>query len=62
MALTPEMLNEAGNLHLEALQIVRDLCHIPAPSGHEEKRAEYCKNYFEKNGFKNVTVDDALNV
>ena len=41
MAITPEMIKEAEKLHLEALQIVRDLCNIPAPSHHEEKRAEY---------------------
>lgn len=52
MAITPEMIREAEKLHLEALQIVRDLCNIPAPSHHEEKRAEYCKNWFEKNGFE----------
>ena len=62
MAIQSEIMKEAEGLSLEALQIVRDLCHIPAPSGHEEKRAEYCKNYFEKNGFKNVFTDDALNV
>ena len=62
MAITPEMIKEAEKLHLEALQIVRDLCNIPAPSHHEEKRAEYCKNWFEKNGFSNVMIDDALNV
>ena len=48
--------------HLEALQIVRELCGIPAPSHHEEKRAEYCKKWFIANGFENVTVDKALNV
>ena len=52
----------AETAHLEALRIVRELCGIPAPSHHEEKRAEYCKKWFIANGFKNVTVDKALNV
>ena len=49
-------------MHLEAAQIVRDLCKLPAPSHHEELRAEYCKNWFENNGFENVVIDEALNV
>jgi len=46
----------------ELKQIIRDLCAIPAPSHHEELRAEFCKTWFEKNGFANVTIDEALNV
>ena len=49
--------------HLEELkQLIRDLCAIPAPSNHEELRAEFCRQWFEKNGFENVFIDDALNV
>ena len=29
------------------LELLRELCHIPAPSHHEEKRAEYLKKYYE---------------
>ena len=46
----------------EALQIVRELCAIPAPSHHEEQRAEYCRKWFTCNGFENVVIDPALNV
>ena len=46
----------------ELLEILAQLCAIPAPSGHEEKRAEYCKNWLERNGAKNVYIDEALNV
>ena len=45
----------------EALRILRDLCLIPAPSGFEEKRAEYCKDYLESLGAENVYIDDAFN-
>lgn len=52
----------AESVRGEVIQLVRDMCAIPAPSNHEEKRAEFCKNWFEKNGFKNVEIDSALNV
>ena len=46
----------------EVYKIIYDLCQIPAPSEHEEKRAEYCKNWFLKNGMTEAYIDDALNV
>lgn len=46
----------------ELKQLIRDLCAIPAPSHHEEKRAEFCKNWFENMGAKGVYIDEALNV
>ena len=44
------------------LQLHRDLCHIPAPSHHEEARAEFCKHWLEQEGAKGVYIDEALNV
>jgi len=52
----------AANSQEEIAQLLRDLCKIPAPSHHEEKRAEFCKNWFIANGFENVEIDGALNV
>ena len=52
----------AKNVQTELLQLVRDMCAIPAPSHHEEKRAEFCKEWFIRNGFKDVRIDEALNV
>ena len=46
----------------EVYKIIYDLCQIPAPSGHEQKRAEYCKNWFIENGMSEAYIDDALNV
>lgn len=46
----------------ETLQIIRDLCAIPAPSYSEDKRAEFCKNWLEQNGAKGVYIDKAKNV
>lgn len=42
--------------------ILRDLFSLPAPSHQEQKRADYCKQYLERAGAKNVYIDDALNV
>lgn len=44
------------------MELLKELCHIPAPSHHEEKRAEYLKAYFEKMGAKGTYIDEALNV
>lgn len=46
----------------ETIQLIRDLCAIPAPSHHEERRAEFCKLWFLNNGFSNIEIDEALNV
>lgn len=35
---------------------------IPAPSNHEEKRAQWCKEYLESFGAEGVYIDSALNV
>lgn len=43
-------------------KIFMDLCYIPAPSHHEEKRAAYCKQKLEEMGAEGVIIDDALNV
>lgn len=44
------------------LNVLKELCHIPAPSHHEEKRAEYCKNWIDRNVGSGAYIDDALNV
>lgn len=46
----------------EHLNLLLILAQIPAPSGHEEKRAEFCKNWLEAQGAEGVYIDDALNV
>ena len=50
------------NNYDEMKKILRDLCLIPAPSHHEEKRAEYCKKWFESIGAEGVYIDSAKNV
>ncbi len=46
----------------EAIDLLMELAQIPAPSNHEERRAEFCKNWLEKQGAKGVHIDGALNV
>lgn len=48
----------------EALLIntLQELCAIPAPSHHEQQRADYCKQWLEKVGAQGVYIDSALNV
>ncbi len=43
-------------------QLFQDLCRIPAPSGQEQKRAEFCKSWLEAQGAEGVYMDEALNV
>ncbi len=51
-----------SNNEAELYQILKELCHIPAPSGYEDERAEYCKNKLISFGAKGVYVDEAKNV
>ena len=62
MVFTPEMQAYLASSQEELKQLIRDLCAIPAPSHHEEKRAEFCKNWFENIGAQGVYIDEAYNV
>ena len=44
-----------------ALNTLRELCHIPAPSFGERRRAEYCKKWLEDVGAKDVYIDEVNN-
>ena len=44
------------------MQTWKELCLIPAPSGMEEKRADYCKQWLDRIGAKGTYIDSALNV
>lgn len=57
-----EIKNYAKEQEALLLQTLKELCLIPAPSGKEEKRAAYCKQWLENIGAKGVYIDDALNV
>ncbi|MEE1043101.1 MAG: hypothetical protein UH854_03960 [Clostridia bacterium] len=42
--LSKEIIEYIENSVDEAKTLLKELCLIPAPSNHEEKRAEFCKN------------------
>ena len=46
----------------EQVELLRTLGRIPAPTGHEEKRAAFVRDWLLANGAADVTVDDAKNV
>ena len=46
----------------EAFDLLLELAQIPAPSNHEEKRAEFFRNWLTAQGAEGVYIDDALNV
>ena len=50
-----------SSVQAELFKLIRDLCKIPAPSGFEEKRAEFCRKWFEENGCS-AFIDEAQNV
>ena len=57
------MMKEFAKNHEEVqLDIIRDLCRIPAPTFGERRRAEYCKAYFESIGATGVYIDEINNV
>lgn len=62
MRITEEMKAYLEQSQEELKQLIRDLCAIPAPSHHEERRAAFCKEWFEKAGGQGVFIDEALNV
>ena len=41
---------------------LKTLCLIPAPSGKEDARAAFCRDWFEKIGATDVYIDEAKNV
>ena len=46
----------------ELEELVRTLGQIPAPSGQEDARADFCRHWLEQAGFPSVTIDEAKNV
>jgi len=58
-----ESVYEYIEAHLqESLELLIELAQIPAPSGSEEKRTEFCRAWMQNAGCEGVYIDDALNV
>ena len=62
MALTEKMESYLASSHVDAKNIVRELCGIPAPTGREETRAKWCRAWLCEAGAENVCIDDASDV
>lgn len=62
MQLTQQILTYIEDHRQEAYDLLLELAQIPAPSNHEEKRAEFCRAWLEAQGAEGVYIDEALNV
>lgn len=52
----------AKETYTQTLNLLEELCQIPAPSHKEDLRVEFCKNFLLNAGAKQVIVDSAKNV
>lgn len=57
-----DLKNYVDNHFDEAIDLLRTLGKIPAPSHQEDKRAEFCRDWFMSQGAKQVEIDEAKNV
>lgn len=55
---TEEIISKEYN---STLSLLHNLCKIPAPSGKEDKRAEFCLNFFRNLGITDSYIDEAKN-
>ena len=62
MILSEEMIRYIEDHRQEAYGLLLELARIPAPSNHEERRAEFCANWLKAQGARGVYIDQALNV
>jgi len=62
MQLTKETQQYIEDHQEEAFDLLVELAQIPAPSNHEEKRAQFCRDWLLKQGAEGVYIDSALNV
>lgn len=46
----------------ETYELLVTLAKIPSPSNHEERRAEFCREWLKAQGAEGVFIDEALNV
>ena len=57
-----DVMNYIDDHAAEAQKLLMDLAQIPAPSNHEERRAEFCLNWLRSRGAEGAYIDEALNV
>ena len=54
-------LNYVNGMEQEALELLKELAQIPAPSGKEERRVVFCRDWLAAHGAEGVFIDEALN-
>jgi len=59
--LSREVQQDIERMQPEVVRLIKTLCAIPAPSHHEERRAEFIRAWFEERGMR-ASVDEAKNV
>lgn len=62
MTLTDNITQYLDSHRQEAYAILLELAQIPAPSNHEETRAQFCLQWLHQNGVTQAYIDSALNV
>ena len=62
MQLTQTILEYIRSHEQEAVALLTELAQIPAPSHQEQLRAEFCKNWLDRQGAAGTYIDEALNV
>jgi len=62
MSLSESVVRYIEDHKQEAYELLLTMAQIPAPSHHEELRAEFCKKWLEDQGAEGVYIDEALNV
>ena len=62
MILSNDTLKEIEALAPESYELLLTLARIPAPSNHEERRAEFCLDWLRGKGAEGAYIDSALNV
>lgn len=62
MILSNEILQDIEALAPESCELLLTLAQIPAPSHHEEKRAEFCLKWLKEKGAEGAYIDEARNV
>ena len=62
MNMIPNILQYIGSHSADAQQLLIDLAQIPAPSKHEERRAQFCLDWLHSKGADSAYMDEALNV
>ena len=62
MTLTNETLQYIEAHAQDAFQLLCELAQIPAPSNHEEQRAQFCLDWLRDKGAEGAYIDEALNV